>query len=121
MIWFLTIAALVNSPMPIPPQPMVIITSRISSAGLRGQQSRGGAVSAAMIPPCADDVLHAAVLDRQPLPWGSGDGGVVGSCLLFRAGNRFTLPPLTRPTNERSRVIEIFVSVRDKRRVIFSN
>ena len=41
--------------------------------------------------------------------------------LLLRVGNRFALPPLTRPTNKRSRAGEIFVSIRDKPTAIFSN
>ena len=70
---------------------------------------RGAAVSAAMVAPCASDVLCAAVLDRQPLTCGSGVGVIVGSCwqkchritrplLLLRGSNRFALPPIARPT-----------------------
>ena len=35
--------------------------------GSRGQQPRGAAVSAAMIAPCAGDVLRAAVVARKPV------------------------------------------------------
>ena len=35
--------------------------------GSRGQQPRGAAVSAAMIAPCADEVLRAAVVARKPV------------------------------------------------------
>jgi hypothetical protein len=65
----------------------------------------------------------------------SGVGAVVGSrwqkChritphLLLRVGNRFALPPLTRPTKTEEQrchaIREKFVTVCDKRAAIFSN
>ena len=43
--------------------------------GSRGQQPRGAPVSAAMVAPCAGEVLRAAVLDREPLPCACGVWG----------------------------------------------
>jgi len=77
--------------------------------GSLGQQPCGAAVTAAMVAPCVDGVLRAAIVDREPLPSVHGVGVVVGSCrqtaatsprppLLLRVSNRFALPPLIRPT-----------------------
>ena len=52
-------------------------------APLRGswrQQPRGAAVSAAMVAPCADEVLRAAVVDRRSVPCHLRGGGSVAVC-----------------------------------------
>jgi len=86
------------------------VLSEAQWSGSLGQQPCGAAVSAAMVAPCVDGVLRAAIVVREPLPSVHGVGVVVGSCrqtaatsprppLLLRVSNRFALPPLIRPTN----------------------
>ena len=68
-----------------------------AAAPLRGslrQQPRRAAVSAAMIAPCVDDVLGAAVLDRAPLPCVCSVGGWLVTCAGANLRHRAPTHPL---------------------------
>jgi hypothetical protein len=83
-------------------EPVLRSVFGFAAAPLRGswrQQPRGAAVPAAKVAPCADDVLGAAVLDRGPLPCGSGVGVVVGSC--WQKCHHIT-PPTLAPSRQQS-------------------